>query len=251
MKLTRATTAIFINSVLNHPEVYSWVRGEKTDALDVRDVIADPNHVVLIGEGGGVIFVKLDIGLYEAHTAVLPEYRGRWTIDMGRAALTYMFCQTDAVEILTKCPKGNLAAATGAKAIGGTVDFTTRSLWQMGTSKVPMDIYSIDIHDWIKRADDMVVEGAALHRLLRENGVAIDHEDDADHDRYVGATWHMIEAGQVAKGIHFYYRWAVMAGYRPIAVISERPLSIDIGVAALRLEGKQWTVAKYQPQAAA
>ncbi len=249
--LTRARDAAFANVVLNHQVIYPWLCGSKTEPLDVSDVCADPQHVVLTGEHGVAIFVKLDIGLYEMHTAVLPEGRGRWALEAGREALEYMFCRTDAVEILTKCPHGNLAAKAGARMLGMTHDFTTRPLWRYGKRVVPIDVYALRIQEWIGRADRMIVEGHSVHRLLLENGVEVDHGDDADHERYVGATWMMLRNGQIAKGVHFYYRWAVMAGYRPITVIGENPVRLNIGKAIARFDGDAWEIIRPQPMTAA
>lgn len=249
--LTRTTDATFFNSVLNHPRVYPWVKGSKTEPLDVSNVIANRNNVLLVGEGGGVLLQKLDIGLYEAHTAVLPEFRGEWTLRMGRMSLDLMFCRTDAVEILTKCPRGNVMASAGAKAIGAVCDFTTRPLWPLNNTIVPIDVYAVRIQEWIKRSDQMVEAGREVHRLLRLHGVPVDHGDDDDHDRYVGAAREMIQNGQVGKGVHLYYRWAVMAGYRPITVVSADPLRLDIGNAILALDDGKWELAKAQPMAAA
>lgn len=207
-------------------------------------MIADPQHVVLTGEYGGCTFVKHYPGMFEAHTAVLPEGRGEWTLAFGREALAWMFCRTDAVEIMTKCPHGNLAASAGARASGAVCDFTTRPLWPLGGKTVPIDVYAVRIQDWIKRADEMIAEGRHVHEFLREHGVPVDHEDDDDHDRYVGATWSMIRHGQVSKALFFYYRWAAMAGYRPIKLLGENPLRLDIGSAVLRQVGDKWEVVK-------
>lgn len=249
--IVRATDAAFMNEVLNHPHVYPWVKGAKTGPLDISEVIARKEHVVLVGEYGGVIFIKLDIGLYEAHTAVLPKHRGQWTIQLGRDALDYMFCRTDAVEIVTKCPHGNLAASAGARAIRAVCDFTTRPMWPLGSRIVPIDVYAVRIQDWIKRADQMIAEGQHVHEWLVAHGIPVDHGDDETHDRYVGATWEMIRHGFIAKGLHFYYRWAVMSGYRPILLIGENPVRLDIGSAILRLDGGQWEVVRPQPMSAA
>lgn len=249
--LTRTTDATFFNSVLNHPRVYPWVKGSKTEPLDVGKVIENRNNILLTGEGGGVLLQKLDIGLYEAHTAVLPDYRGDWTLQMGRMVLDLMFCCTDAVEILTKCPHGNVMASAGAKAIGAVCDFTTRPLWPLNSKLVPIDVYAVRIQDWIKRSDHSFEAGQEVHRMLRAHGVPVDHGTDEDHDRYVGAAWEMIQNGQVEKGVHFYYRWAVMSGYRPITIISGDPLRLDIGNAILALVDGKWAIVKAQPMAAA
>jgi len=249
--IERATDAKFINSVVNDPSIYPFVCGYRTEPLDLTEVIARPEHHVLVGEYGGIIFFRLTEGLYEAHTSVLPSGRGEWTQKFGQEALDYLFTKTDALEILTKCPNGNVAAIAGARAIGARKEFTTRPLWPLNGEIVPVTVYGMTVHDWALRSDAMASAGREMHALLNKYGVPVDHADDDDHDRYSGAARRMLENGQAVKAARFYFRWAVMSGYRPFVLLGIDPPRIDIGSAILRLDNGVWDVVRPQPMTAA
>lgn len=168
-------------------------------------------------------------------------------VDGSRYAFNWMFTKTDACELMTQCPQGNVPAKAGARAVGCTHVFTTRPVWLMGEKLVAVDIYSILIHHWVKIADHLVGIGEKFHDDLEqkymESGKIIEiHEEDETHNRYVGATFEMIKYGQVAKAVSFYSRWAIMARYEPIKVLSFNPLVIDIRDSRLKVENGDFEV---------
>jgi hypothetical protein len=62
-----------LNALLNDPRVRPWIaNGEHV--IDVTPQVSNPTNVFLLGEHGAAM-----PALYEALTAVLPEYRGEWT----------------------------------------------------------------------------------------------------------------------------------------------------------------------------
>jgi len=245
--LERHFTAERINEIVNHPSIYPTICGFHTEPLDVTAVAANPNHVCLVGEHGCVLFIKHQAGVYEFHTSVLPEGRGEWMVAGSREAFSYMFTQTDAFELMTKCPHGNLPAKVGAKVVGCSPRFTTRALWPHDGGLVPIDVFSIMIQEWVKNADRLVESGKSFHLSLdleyTRLGKAIEtHDDDDVHDRYVGATIEMIRGGQVAKAINFYNRWACMSNYKQIKIASTNPIIIDIDEAKLRITNNNFEV---------
>lgn len=238
MMLQRQHDAAHINEIVNDPSVYPWVSGRHTGPLDVSPLIADGRNVALFGEHGGVIFVAHQPGLYEAHTQVLPAGRGRWTFDTVNAALHWMFTRSDAIEIMTRCPHGNLGAKALARAIHGELEFTNPRGWTKDGNAIPADIYSLDIQRWMKTAPGLPERGRWFHDRLEAEyaglGKAPDlHADDETHDRYVGAAVDMMLGGQPHKGVVFYNRWAVMADYATVGIVTETPLVIDIRDALL------------------
>jgi len=227
-----------INRVINHPAVYDWVRGARAGFLDLSEAVADPNNVLLMGEHGGVFFEHKQPGLYEAHTQVLPAGRGAWTVDMVRAALHWMFSRTDAVEIATLVPKGNLAARALAKAIGGRCEFRRERGWVMNGEAVFADVFWLPIQEWMRTAPELPALGHWFHERLEAEYARLGkqepiHADDAVHDRYVGAAVAMMLGGQPDKGAIFYNRWACMAGYEPVSIVSHDPVVVDIRDALL------------------
>ena len=245
--LERHFTAERINEIVNHPSIYPTICGHHTNPLDLTPITLNHNHVCLVGEHGCVLFIKHQPGIYEFHTSVLPEGRGKWMIKGSRFAFNWMFTNTDAFELLTKCPHGNLPAISGAKAVGCSFRFVTRPIWPLHGKLVPVDVYSIILQDWPKIANHLVAIGNSFHNQLELEYTRLGksltvHEDDETHDRYVGATIEMIRGGQVTKAIAFYNRWCVMSDYRKIAVISENPLIIDIFDCKLKISENSFEV---------
>lgn len=246
--IKRHFTADCLNLVVNDPSVYEWVKGTTEGPLDLTPIVANQDNILLMGEYGGVLFIKHQPGIYEAHTQVLPAGRGKWTVDMVNEALTYMFTRTDCVDIMTRIPKGNLAARALAKAINGTFEFHSDNSWWKDGKLIPSDIFSLRIQDWMAKAPGLEHYGHKFHdkleveykKLGKDRGP--NHGDDPIHDRYVGAASLMIRNGQPVKGMVFYNRWAVMAGYVPIVVASLDPVVIDIQESLLAVENNDFYV---------
>lgn len=240
LEFYRAIDAIRVNEIVNHPEVYPWIKGAHTEPLDLTGVIENKNNVALVGEHGCIIFIKHQAGIYECHTNVLPSGRGKWVVDYGMGVLDWMFTKTDCYEILTKCPRNNVLSALAARKCGFTLDFPTRPIWPVGEALVPVDVYSIRVQEWVRNSKYLINKGKLFHNTLEieynKSGKSVNiHPDDEIHDRYVGASVAMIEGGQIYKAIAFYNRWAVMSAYKTVSVVSNDPLIIDIADAKLKI----------------
>jgi len=232
--------------VLSHPEVRPWVGGG-SGPIDVAPLVADPRNVLLMGQGGGVLFQCLEPGLYEAHTQFVPEARGKEAVAAVRDALRWMFTRSDAVEIVTKVPEGNAAALGLVRAIHGQKQFERANAWPTADGLVGIAYYSLPIITWAGKCEEVAASGHWFHEKLEAAkaataGAAPLHDDDEAHDRYVGATVEMIAAGQVAKGIAFYNRWARFSGYGPVVVVASNPVVIDIGDAILAVRDQDFEV---------
>lgn len=247
MLIERQSDASKLNAIVNHPDIYPWVRGAVEGPLDMAAAIDSEDIVSLLGEHGGVTFHRLMPSIWEAHTAILREGRGEWGVACVRECLKWMFCRTDAMEIMTRCPHGNLPAKALAKAIGGTYEFTNPNGWVMDGKAIPADIYSLRVQDWMRTAPGLEEKGAEFHDRLEKEfarlGLGDNHTDDANHDRYVGAAYEMFLGGQPHKGAVLYNRFASMSGYLPIHVVSTEPfLSVNIQSALLVMKGDDFFV---------
>lgn len=245
MMLTRHTTAERLNEIVNHPEVYPWVKGGNTGPMDLSRFVSDFNNVCLVGDYGSVIFQKHQPGIYEFHTCVLPEGRGAWMVEGAKEAFRWMFTRTDAVELMTKCPDGNIASKAGARAVGCSMVFRTGPVWPTEKSLVPVDVWSIAIQNWPKNCPDLADTGKLFHdrlhtKYLAKGRIEPIHEEDETHNVYVGAAAEMMQNGQTAKAVSFYNRWARLAGYMPISVSYEPVL--DIFESNLRLKDGDFEV---------
>lgn len=240
--IERHTDARHLNTILNDPDVYPWVKGENKGKLDFAPYLEHPeiskDFYVLLGEYGGQIFQRLQPGQFEVHSQFTKRGRGEWSLEATRKALHWMFTRTEAVEIMTKCPKGNPAAAALAKAIGGEFEFVNPRGWVLDGKPVPVDVYSLSIQDWIRNAPGLVEKGQWFHKRLdaelAKHGVKDQsHPDDLVHDRHVGAAVSMFFGGQPLKGAIFYNRFATLGGYVPIQITQFEPLAVDIGTTIL------------------
>jgi hypothetical protein len=238
--LERVFTANRINEIVNDDSILPMIKGKHTK-LDLTNFAKVKHNVCLVGDYGCVLFAKLQEGIYEFHTSVLPDGRGTWMIEGSREAFKYMFTNTDAFELLTKCPDGNVPAKAGARAVGCGLKFSTRPTWPIEDKLVPVDVYSILLQDWPKNAQ-MQSYGEEFHNLLESKLNRQNHDHDVVHDNYVGCTVEMIRGGQIGKAINFYNRWAVMSDYARIKIDSLDPLIIDISEAKLKIENNNFEV---------
>lgn len=243
----RHFTADSLNMVANDPSVYPWVKGSMEGYLDLAPLVRDRNNVVLMGEHGGMVFLQHQPGLYEIHTQVLPAGRGQWTIDMANAALHWMFTHTDALELVSRVPKGNLAARALVKRMNGVFEFKRDRGWVVNGKLVPADVYSWKLQDWMRWAPGVTERGEWFHKRLEKEYKKLgrrlpNHDDDPIHDRYVGVALDMVFGGQAVKGVVFYNRWAKMAGYGDIKIVTESPLVLDIVDALLMFRDEDFWV---------
>lgn len=235
-QIQRTFDATELNRVVNHPSIYPWVRGTSVGALDLTPLVENTSNVLLQGEHGSIFFQMLQGGLYEAHTQVLPNGRGKWAAEMVRSALHWMFSRTDCVEVVTKCPYR--AAKALAVSVGLKFEFTARLGWVRNGVPCPCDVYAIRIQDWMRDASGLVERGRWFHDRLTEEYARLGktetlHKDDTNHDRYVGAAVEMALGDQADKAVIFYNRWAALAGYQQIWIASRQPLVINISEALI------------------
>ncbi len=238
--LERHTTAERINEIANDPSILPWIQGDQS-SLDFSSVVSDENHIFLVGKYGYVHFIKMQPGIYQFHTCVLPEGRGQWMLDGAQSAFHWMFCKTDAFELMTHCPNGNLASKAGARAVGCTFSFRTKEIWPFQGKKICLEVWSIILQNWVRISPYLVESGKLFHSKLEKLG-EVSHDDDEEHDRQVGCAVEMIRNGRVSKGVSTYNRWSLMAGYQPISVHSQKPLIIDIGSKKLLIENETFEI---------
>lgn len=236
--IERTFDADQVNAIINHPAVYPWVSPVEGQPLNSAPLLANRANVALFGEFGGAIFIVHQPGYYEIHTQVVPQGRGPWALNAMRDSLRWMFTRTDAMEIVTRVPKGNLAARAMAKAVHGVYEFTNPAGWSFKGHSIPADIFAWRIQDWMRVAPGLIESGRAFHQRLETQYPELGfkhnaHPDNDTHDRYVGAAMEMINGGQFGKAAALYNRWAIMADYQQVRIISLDPFMLDIGESIL------------------
>lgn len=247
--LSRATDASAFNAVLNHPDVFPMISVPGDQPLDASGLVADPRNILLMGEGGGILFVQHEPCIYEFHTNFLPQYRGRYAIEFAKLARRWMFTQSDAVSLLTKVPAFNRAAAFAVRIVGFKREFTRKAAWPSKDGPVDLDYFALYYPDWLWLEKGLIDTGREFHAELdaeykRHGREPHQHPDDDAHDVVVGAAYEMFRAGQIEKSVILYNRIAVFAGFHPVALISKDPVLLDIGEAVLMLQDNHIKVLK-------
>lgn len=240
-EIRRSFDASEINSIINDPDVFEFVTVPGLERIDATELVADPRNVLIMAEGGGILFLWQEPGIYEVHTNFLKAHRGLHALGVSLAAYRWMFTHTDCMTLLTRVPAFNKAADRFCALVGATKEFERKAVWPSKDGSVDMAFWSLRYDDWLKQTPDLIVSGRAFHDHLdaefarhgveRKNA----HADEDCHDLNAGAAAEMIYGGQPEKGVILYNRWARFAGYGLIALIARTPLVLDIGDAVLQV----------------
>jgi hypothetical protein len=143
-------SAEFVNEIVNHPSIHPWISGPIEGPLDLTGLIEDGSYIPLMGEFGGFMFWRLSGGVYDAHSAVLPEGRGKWTKEAAIEALHWMFEKEGAKEIMMAAPKGNLAVLILIRSLKAKFRGRIENGWHLKGQYVPSEIYSLTKADFEK-----------------------------------------------------------------------------------------------------
>ncbi|MFP5328865.1 MAG: hypothetical protein ACLGHC_01840 [Alphaproteobacteria bacterium] len=226
VRLRRTFDPTLLNEVVNHPDVRPFM-APGDDPIDLAPLVSNPANFALVTEGGGFLLHCHEPGIYEVHSQFLPEHRFR-TRDAMRAGFDYMFTRTDCERVVTQVPDNNGPAASLAKAAGFRPMFR-REKGLLGST----EYMGLSVEDWAQANADLEADGDWFHEQCEAAVKAVrpdipDHPHDPAHDRAVGAAVRMIRAGNTVKGVAFYNRWARLAGYTPIRLLSLNPPTLDM-----------------------
>lgn len=239
MTLRRYYDATLLNSVVNDPSVQPWVvPWGVARPLDCTPQVRDLRNVLLMDASGGFLFQYCELAVYEVHTQFLPEGRGSAAIEAATAAMDYMFMKTDCMELTTRIPGNNAAARALALAVGFRQDFVVPKAWQSGPKDFEaLGCYVLTWRDWIRNGHRLSAQGEWFHeRITALWPQAPEHPADSHHDRVVGATLGMILGGQLDKALSLYNRWARLAGYDPLVLVSRNPIVMENSGVVMLLE---------------
>ena len=124
MKVGRTTDMELVRSIITAPQVYPWVSDDGSpDAGDFQPVDADGVIYVLAESGaarGVFAFFRQNAVTTEAHTCVLPSMWGRTHL-AARAAVEWVFENTEFLRIVTSVPEDNPLATRLATMAGMTL----------------------------------------------------------------------------------------------------------------------------------
>lgn len=166
MRILRDISGETVNRIVNDPDVRPWIIGAADRTLDLSRMASDPRCWLLVGEpplGAQIAWRILD-GVAEFHSAVLPSGRGEWALEFFADAVRYMFCTTDAIELITRIPQGNLGALTLARRFLLQPRWICPSCWYRG-QRVPYAVWSLTMMDWMP--SDLAGYEAAIEDIER------------------------------------------------------------------------------------
>jgi hypothetical protein len=242
--LRRVLDAVVLNRVVNDPRVRPWLGGK--GELDLSSVAADPRNIALVCETGGFLLIKQEAGCYEVHSQFLPDTPD--VVEMARAGFEYLFTATDCQEITSKVPLENKRAVGLARAVGLRERFRRPKAWP-GPEGTLGDVsyQAISFDDWKARTPGLAEHGRWFHERLEQaktqGGSPLPaHDDDDAHDRAVGASVLMFRATNTRKAVLTYNRWARLAGYQSIELLSEQPAIVDVRDAVIEVRGHDMEV---------
>jgi hypothetical protein len=260
MLIRRSFDASDINPILNEGRIFESIKlpGMKPGDIDVSPVINNPLNVLLMAQGGGIVFAQQEPGIYDVHTAFLKPARkedrsGPHIRNVCLSAYRWMFLSTDAMVLQTRIPAFNRAAIIFAPLVGWRFEFERKGVWPTDDGAADMSYFSMRYEEWVRKDEGVVEAGRDFHKRLdaefaRHRIAFENHADEECHDRYVGACAQMILAGQPEKATVLYNRWARFSGYAPISLVSRSPLLVDIGTALLMVENDNFKVIQCRPQ---
>lgn len=234
----------FLNQVANIPSVRRTI-GPGPELLDFSAALANPRNYAFQNDLGVFLLANIFGSSYEVHTFFSPRRKEDAAIIealMFQAEL-YMFARTDCLEIITRVPDGNrwadqLANRFAFRDIGHQLD------WADGRGAM---MKRKTLEDWARGAPETHMAGRQFHEVLEaakkaKGSTLPNHPDDSTHDSIVGAAMLMCKGGQPAKGITFYNYWAVLAGYRPVRLLSDYPPVVDVHDAIIGIDGNNLEV---------
>lgn len=247
-EIDRTLDAGRLNPVANHPDVRPWLGGE--GPLDLTPLVSNPQNLAYATDAGGFLAVALGDGHYEAHSLFLPDGR-RDTVRAVRAALDHFFAASDGLELTTKAPEGNRGAAALAQLAGFT-DLCTLALpWPDAHVTRPTRVLTLSIDTWALRSAQALAHGVWLHEAMaagqaQAGSAHQPHADDPVHHRFTGAATLIVRAGQPAKAVRFYNRWAAVIGFQPMTLLQRFPVILDLGGMVVEHRGHEMEILSCQ-----
>jgi hypothetical protein len=139
LDLARTFDAERINSLVNDPSIRPYVGGDGKSFLDLTDAVANRDNHFVEGEHGAFSFTWSAPRVYEVHTFILPEGRGKWSRSFALAARDYM---RFADKLWTRVPVG----ADNIRLFTLDAGFSRcgHQTINLGAGPVPYDLY-----EWI------------------------------------------------------------------------------------------------------
>lgn len=141
MMLQRTFDIERLNGIFNDPSVRPHIGGDGESFIDLAAAVEDRANVFLSAEHGAFAFTWSAPGVFEVHTAVLPEGRGAWAAEFADTAREAMADMWGATHLWTRVPQDaenvrRFTLAAGLKPAG------------QHTLNLPSGAVEYDLYDW-------------------------------------------------------------------------------------------------------
>lgn len=210
MKITKDPK--FLNAVVNNPQVKKGACPNVEGEVDLTDLMLSSEDLFIIefAPYGGFVLQQNDLDSYICHTLFLPKTPSSAVLEAVEQSLWFMFIEMDAKEIWSNSCESNVPAWRLMDKVGFETRFTSPSKRKDGMLE---KFGVLDIHQYVTTRPVFAEEGVKFHDRVELVKGEENHPYDFVHDCYVGATAEMLRCANIDKGIEFYNKWAMLAGY--------------------------------------
>lgn len=122
--IERSHDYALIQRIITHPEIYPYVSDDHSpDPADywpmesAQMVYIVPMYNLIFPMGVFACHPHNSI-CYEAHTCILPDFRGERALMAAQASVTWFFENTDGLKVITHVPRYNRIAYHFSKKVG-------------------------------------------------------------------------------------------------------------------------------------
>lgn len=112
-----------VHSIMKHPDVFPYIKDDRSPSAEdfsAAEALASP-VLYFLNPAPGCLFIFypfVSSTMFEGHTCVVPESRGRVAIQAGKDVIQWMFSNTACEKIVGFFAEDNRRALLGANHMG-------------------------------------------------------------------------------------------------------------------------------------
>ncbi len=227
IKVTSSRDFDYFNRMMNHPDIYPFVRDDSIDGqIDVSVLNKKANVFLKVEvdghEAGFAFFVAKGVFCYEMHSGMLSDFRGAIAIKSGISVLDWMFVNTDAETISTFAWSSAKNVIFAARQVG--FKEVSRSPWKSTVNGERIDriVYSLSISEWSRNAQERF-ESISF-------GLVGGFNSNIETHSFSAMASLMALSGHYSKAQDFYNRWAVIFDGTPIQFTGTRERGVIFSI---------------------
>ena len=211
-----------------NPEAATKLVTNPAVAEIIETLVSDPNNVFLVGSHGIFLARRLGGGEFEIAAHDEPGAGTKSLKNFIAEATEFMFCHTDAIELLVRTAEGDRISEALVNAAPFDLQFDASG---------GVQVHALELRRWARWAPGMAERGGQFHRKLAALLPGGLQPVEPDGLRAIGVALAMLQGGQVAKGVCWWNRYCVMARRPMVKLLSTDPPQLkydEIGVLTLQ-----------------